>query len=259
MKKIIKKILKRVLRTSLYEIENENQIYIESGSEIPQETIIKKSKLSGEIDIKKGATITLSALSGKVRLGKDCKLSSATIQGNVKVGEYCKIMGGVALYGNISIGNNTSINGPNTDMRCAVNSISIGSFCSIARNVIFQEFNHDFSQLTSYFIHTNIIKKNRDFDIVSKGGITLGHDVWIGTHSVILSGANIGTGAVIAANSVVVGCVPPYAIVAGSPAKVIKYRFDEDVIDELLASKWWERSHSEIVDYYQAFKKRNNN
>ncbi len=69
---------------------------------------------------------------------------------------------------------------------------------------------------------------------------TIGNDVWIGSGALILSGASIGDGAVVAAHSVVTKPVPPYAIVAGNPARVVKYRFDEATIQELLALKWWD-------------------
>ncbi|MBW4360340.1 CatB-related O-acetyltransferase [Flavobacterium sp. NAS39] len=84
------------------------------------------------------------------------------------------------------------------------------------------------------------IFKIADQDIISKGSIKIGNDVWIGTHSVILSGVTIGNGAIIASNSVVTTDVPPYAIVGGSPAKILKYRFDNEVIDKLKIIKWWD-------------------
>jgi virginiamycin A acetyltransferase len=103
-------------------------------------------------------------------------------------------------------------------------------------------------------VRTNLEGKSFKEDLVSKGNIELGHDVWIGTQCVILSGAKIGTGAVIAANSVVTGEIPPYAIAAGSPAKIIKYRFEEKVISELLQSKWWDKTHEQIIDLFNNFK-----
>jgi virginiamycin A acetyltransferase len=68
----------------------------------------------------------------------------------------------------------------------------------------------------------------------------VGHDVWIGMKTVILPGITIGSGAVIAAKSVVSRDVPPYAIVAGNPAKVVKMRFDKRTVEHLLAVAWWD-------------------
>ena len=71
-------------------------------------------------------------------------------------------------------------------------------------------------------------------DATSKGDILIGDDVWIGERAVILSGVEIGRGAIVAAGAVVSKSIPPYAIAAGVPAKVVKYRFDDDLISELL-------------------------
>ena len=74
----------------------------------------------------------------------------------------------------------------------------------------------------------------------TKGDIRIGNDVWIGEDAKILSGVTIGDGAVIGANSLVTKNVPPYAVVGGVPAKIIKYRFPENVISRLLQIKWWD-------------------
>ena len=73
----------------------------------------------------------------------------------------------------------------------------------------------------------------------SKGNINIENDVWIGAYSTIMSGVKIGNGAVIGASSVVTKDIPPYAIVAGNPAKIIKYRFTEEQIVSLLKIEWW--------------------
>jgi acetyltransferase-like isoleucine patch superfamily enzyme len=74
----------------------------------------------------------------------------------------------------------------------------------------------------------------------------IGHDVWIGCNSVVLSGVTIGTGAVIGAGSVVTKDIPPYAIAYGNPAKVHRYRFDPETIDALLKSEWWRFSMEQL-------------
>ncbi|ARR57161.1 hypothetical protein HY78_12260 [Rhizorhabdus wittichii DC-6] len=91
-------------------------------------------------------------------------------------------------------------------------------------------------------------------EIESRGAIVIGHDVWIGANSIVVSGVTIGTGAVVAAGAVVARDVPPYAIVAGNPAKVVRYRFeDQSQIDELLSSEWWTWSLTKISNYAQNF------
>lgn len=195
-------------------------------------------------------TSNVVLLNNKYELKKDTMISNATLLGKVKLGDRVKIVGGVKLAADveISIGNYTVINGPNTDIFAKLNPVKIGAFCSIARNVTFQEYNHDHDKFTTYFFNKYLLKRAVKNDITSKGSIEVGNDVWIGTQSVILSGSKIGDGAVIAANSVVTGDIPSYAIAAGSPAKVIKYRFDQKKIDFLLQLEWWNKSTSEISE-----------
>jgi virginiamycin A acetyltransferase len=79
-----------------------------------------------------------------------------------------------------------------------------------------------------------------------KGDTVIGNDVWIGQNAVILPGVQIGDGAIIGASSVVGGHVEPYTIVVGNPARVLRKRFDDELIDLLLQFKWWDRSIDEI-------------
>jgi len=182
---------------------------------------------------------------------KSVKLQNVRISGNIKIEEGCKLTNSVVLKGSsfIQIGKYSSFNGPFIDIKALVNNIIIGSFCSIARGVNFQEYNHNLEGVTTYLFKKNLFGKNMIDDVKSKGDIIVGNDVWIGAQCVILSGAHIGDGAVIAANSVVTGSIPPYAIAAGSPAKVIKYRFSNEEIEKLLKLKWWNKPIEEIKEF----------
>lgn len=172
---------------------------------------------------------------------KGVKVKGCQISGLVTIAEGCKLTNVKFEIGSrLSIGRYTSFNGPNTDIYAAVNEVSIGAFCSIARNVSIQEYNHHHSRLTTYNIFKNVFHANQELDYDSKGPIVIENDVWIGSHCVITSGSHISSGAVIAANSVVTGYIPPYAIVGGTPAKIIKYRFEPEIIDQLLQLKWWD-------------------
>ncbi|MBR3191286.1 MAG: CatB-related O-acetyltransferase [Bosea sp.] len=81
---------------------------------------------------------------------------------------------------------------------------------------------------------------------VSRGDTVIGHDVWLGSQALILSGVTIGHGAVVAARAVVAKDVPPYAIVAGNPARVVRYRMSEERIAALLRSQWWLLPEAEV-------------
>lgn len=176
---------------------------------------------------------------------KSCQILHSNIHGEVRIGPH-SIVYKALLEGPISVGRNTTINGPGTEFHCLKNPITIGSFCSIARGTVAQEYNHDAQSITTYFIKHRFFKEPYGADAVSKGPITIGNDVWIGTQCVLLTGITIGDGAIIAANSVVTSDVPPYAVVGGSPARVIKFRFSDDIINRLLESKWWEWSDDKI-------------
>lgn len=131
--------------------------------------------------------------------------------------------------------------------------LTIGNFCSIANGVqfIMGAANHSMQSFSSYpFI---VVKEKwrkkmgmTAADMPQKGDTTVGHDVWIGRDATILPGVTVGNGAVIGAKSVVAKDVPPYAIVAGNPAKVIKYRFDEETIAFLQELEWWHFSEEQI-------------
>ena len=113
------------------------------------------------------------------------------------------------------------------------NQLKIGHYCSIAPNVTFVvSADHRVDTISTYPF--KVYCAGQDLEGISKGDIEVGDDVWIGCNATILSGVSIGQGAVVAAGSVVTKDVPPYAIVGGAPAKVIKYRFEEEVIEKLL-------------------------
>ena len=131
------------------------------------------------------------------------------------------------------MGKYTSINGPSTRICGEVNHVNIGSYCSVASNVVIQEFNHNYLRATTYNIFSHIIGVQNMTEKISRGPIIIHDDVWIGSNSVILSGVTIGRGSVVGAGSVVTKDVAPYTIVAGNPAKFIKYRFSKDTIERI--------------------------
>ena len=134
---------------------------------------------------------------------------------------------------NVSVGNYTY--GP-IEVYSDVDSIKldIGSFCSIGKGTIFllgQE--HNLNIISTYPFKYKLLNSVR-YESISKGNIEVGDDVWFGQKTTVLSGVKIGQGAIIATGAVVTKDVPPYAIVGGVPAKIIKYRFDNKVIQSLI-------------------------
>ncbi len=136
-------------------------------------------------------------------------------------------------------------------------NLYIGNFCSIADDIeVYLGGNHYTNIISSFpfgivsnnaFPNAKLIENNPNLNgSYCKGDVIIGSDVWIGSHVTIMSGVTIGDGAVIAANSHIVKDVPPYAIVGGNPAKVIKYRFEEKERIELLKIKWWNWSDEKI-------------
>lgn len=141
---------------------------------------------------------------------------------------------------------------------------SIGSFCSFAdgcsilqthymgvttHQFLFSSFRYpDFDKLLPNKKQEEILEKH----ITSKKTV-IGNDVWVGKNASIMAGVKIGDGAVIGAGAVVAKDVPPYAIVGGVPAKIIKYRFGEEQIDELLKIKWWDWSDETISERFDDF------
>lgn len=140
----------------------------------------------------------------------------------------------------------------------------IGKFCSIAcgAKFIFTSANHTLKSLSTYpfplfFEEWNLDKANVTDSWDNKGDIMIGNDVWIGYKAVIMSGVTIGDGAIIGARAVVTKDVPPYTIVGGIPAKLIRKRFSDEVVSSLLEIKWWEWSDERIRENISAIQSGN--
>lgn len=152
----------------------------------------------------------------------------------IKVGRY--------TYGNLNV----------YTSGCSNEELEIGDFCSISSSVKFLlAGEHKVNSLMTYPLKQKIL--NTEIDTISKGKIIVDDDVWIGENALILSGVHINQGAVIGAGAVVVNDVPPYAIVGGVPAKVIKYRFEKEFIEILLNIDFKRINKIEIEKYIDKF------
>lgn len=126
--------------------------------------------------------------------------------------------------------------------------ISIGNYVSIAPDVIFLSgVNHQIDTVTTFPFYSKLIQRS-SLDALSNGPIVVEDEVWLGTGSMIFSGVTIGKGAIVAAGALVTKDVQPYAIVGGNPAKLIRYRFPQEVIDILLPIRFVDLSSEWITE-----------
>ena len=123
-----------------------------------------------------------------------------------------------------------------------------GNYCSVAEGVTIFRANHPLTKFTTHPIFYNPIFGYVTSDKLQRPKITIGHDVWLGYNSIILPTVkNIGNGAVVGAGSVVSKDIEPYSIVAGNPAKHIRFRFNPETISELEKSKWFDFEKKELI------------
>ncbi|MBD3724134.1 MAG: antibiotic acetyltransferase [Flavobacteriaceae bacterium] len=212
--------------------------YVSKNASINESSIVKNTEIYEKVKIGHKCRVIDSILSGTISIDEEINLKESSLKGTITISKNCKLYG-VSIKGNVIIDDFSSLWGPNISLNSNEQFIRIGKFCSIAKNTTFQTFNHNTKKVTSYFIGQNLFNEKWENETVSKGDIVIKNDVWIGTHCVVLGGVTINNGAVVAANSVVLSDVPAYSIVAGSPAKVIGYRFSDDIIEKFQKVEWW--------------------
>jgi acetyltransferase-like isoleucine patch superfamily enzyme len=160
---------------------------------------------------------------------------------------------GAEIGNDVFIDDYSYVSGP----RSFIESARIGKFCSIARQTVLGVGNHDVNAVTThpfpYASEFGGIVQN-EIVVAQRPAPEIGHDVWIGINSIVMRGVKVGNGAVIAANTVVTRDVPAYAIVGGSPARILRYRFPEDMIAAIQSSAWWDWDEAKLRQHASAFR-----
>jgi phosphonate metabolism protein (transferase hexapeptide repeat family) len=135
---------------------------------------------------------------------------------------------------------------------------TIGKFCSIASHVRINPSNHPMWRVTQH--HSTYRRKQYGFDTINdeeffnwrrKDHVEIGHDVWIGHGAIIMPGVKIGTGAIIGSGAVVTKDVIPYGVAVGVPAKVIRKRFDDETIEKIMKTSWWEWDRKTLEERFK--------
>lgn len=193
--------------------------------------------------------ISLSKLQKKY---PNCEFYVGAKISNSVFGNYNIIFSDV-LMDSCTIGDHTYV-----QKKATIFNTEIGKFCSIASGVSIGPGIHKMDGISThpvfYLKNTPLKKKFSDKDLFESSKTTIvGHDVWIGERAILIDGISIGTGAIIAAGSVVTKDVEPYSIIGGIPAKHIKYRFEEREREVLLASEWWNLPEEWLISNYSLF------
>lgn len=201
---------------------------------------VTKSTVAQGSTIAKRTRISRSQLGAMCTIGQHVKIKESELAGFNSIGSRVRLKKvSLGLYSYIS--SNTSLE-----------EISIGKFCSIGPGVKNHLGNHPSRVFVSS--HPAFYSPNAAMGSFVEQGhfeeygpdVVIENDVWIGADSLLMDGVTIGNGAIVAARSVVTKDIPPYAVVGGAPAKLIRYRFDEDEINLLQESQWWNEDTSWI-------------
>lgn len=195
-------------------------------------------------------TLLLNSFLGEnINIANNSLVQDSNLEGGNKVGSYTSIshsrIGKYSYIGDYSY----------------LNFVSIGKFCSIASELRVGGGMHPINFISTspffyyrnpFFLISNPFSQENAFSQAFKN-TTVGNDVWIGDRVILLGGVKVGDGAIVGAGAVVTKDVPPYAVVGGVPAKVLRYRFSSEIIEKLIDLKWWDKDESWLQEHIPFF------
>lgn len=211
----------------------------------------------------KTSICTSSKCKNNSKIYKNCFVNECEIGDNTTIGDFSRVEN-TNLDSNVKIQRNNMIYSTDigiytyTGKNTTIWNSSIGKFCSISWNVNIGGANHDYERITTHsFLYSNDFglkpEDELGYDRFTNEPCIIGNDVWIAAGATICRNVRVGTGSVIGAGAVVTKDVEPYSIVAGVPAKVIKKRFSDEIIDTLLHSNWWDLPPNAIRNNFVVF------
>lgn len=155
-------------------------------------------------------------------------------EGKNSVPDKCKFFGKIKVGYKTTLGSSNFFHG----------NITIGKYCQIGSDVAIHSSSHPITYLSTY-VNKNLFE-GQLVNLKKEFQVQIGHDVWIGHGAIIVGNVSIGNGVIIGAGSVVTKDVPPFSVVAGVPARIIRKRFNDNIISEIESLQWWNLSEVEL-------------
>ena len=180
-----------------------------------------------------------------------------------KIDNKSKISHKAKVYGNVQVTHSTMGDYSYIGGNSRIIHADIGKFCSIAGETKIGMGTHTLDKISTSSIFTEAKNGTKHSWVIESTvnpfrRVVVGNDVWIGVRTMVMGGVKIGDGAVIGAGSIVTKDIPPYAVAAGVPAKLIRYRFPQEQIDALLAHPWWNLPEDKLKERIKLFQNSEN-